>query len=370
MTSNPKVSIVVPVYNSSEYLNDLYDSLAMQSFGDFEIVFVNDGSTDNSLDILGQLQERDSRVRVYSQDNGGGARARNKGISEARGELLICVDSDDFFDSKFIEKMARPFDVPDVDMTFCDIDAYYESSQEYSAMPWAVRDVPSNTPFSPLEIPNLYYEIMGYIGNKMFRRSLITENGLSFQEIRSHDDLSIVYLAISSSRKIQYVDEVLYHYRRRQDETSVTDTTMTEMYDCAFLALYDLRQNLIRLGLWESYRSIFVNYALYFCKWKYDSVPDDVKQAVRVDLRDEWFRKLDVLGYPREMYIRDVDYEFISTILFYELNKVKDAKLAKSQKRVKKLLDENKKLKEDSVKSGNTKASKIGKRLSKFINSR
>ena len=92
------ISIIVPVYNAAPYLPQCLDSLVNQTYRDIEIICVNDGSTDNSLDILKAYAERDSRILVIHQENQGLSDARNKGLKNARGEWVMFVDSDDWID--------------------------------------------------------------------------------------------------------------------------------------------------------------------------------------------------------------------------------------------------------------------------------
>ena len=316
----PSISVIVPVYNSEKYLNDLIKSLNSQTLPYQELIFVDDGSTDGSRAYLESLASADSRVVVFSQENAGGAAARNKGLSVAKGELIICVDSDDFFELDMLEKMAEPFCDPEIGMVLCNMNAYFEDDGQFKSMPWAVNEelIPHNQAFRADKAENLFRNIIGYIGNKMIRRSLLADNNLSFQEIRSHDDLSFVYAAMAASSSLYYVDKELYHYRRRSDTSSVTDTTMVSLYECAFVALEDLRNRLIAMGKWDAFRQTFVNYTLYLCKWKYDKATSEVKPFIVNDLRDIWFRRLDVLGFPRSFYLNDAEYTFMCTALNYE----------------------------------------------------
>ena len=96
---NPLVSVIVPVYNMSKYLRQCLDSVLSQTLKEIEIICVDDGSTDDSLEILSEIAVKDSRVRVLQQENKGSGAARNYGISEARGEYIAFMDSDDWYPS-------------------------------------------------------------------------------------------------------------------------------------------------------------------------------------------------------------------------------------------------------------------------------
>lgn len=112
----PMLSIICPVYNAEKYLKRLYDSLARQSYGDYELIFVNDGSTDGSMMIIEELARKDNRVKLISQKNQGIARARNRGIEVARGEYLMFVDNDDYVEGDFLDEYVKKIDADGADM--------------------------------------------------------------------------------------------------------------------------------------------------------------------------------------------------------------------------------------------------------------
>lgn len=105
--TEPIISIIIPVYNTGKYLADCLDSVINQTFSQIEIICVNDGSTDNSADILKTYAARDSRIKIMTQKNSGVISARNNGISRARGEYILCLDSDDKIDKQCLEKLYR-----------------------------------------------------------------------------------------------------------------------------------------------------------------------------------------------------------------------------------------------------------------------
>ena len=103
----PKISIIIPVYNAEQYLEDCLLSISQQTFGDFEILAVNDGSTDRSLEILKKYQEKEPRLKVFSQENKGVSAARNLGVEYAKGEYIIFLDSDDYIENNMIESLLK-----------------------------------------------------------------------------------------------------------------------------------------------------------------------------------------------------------------------------------------------------------------------
>ena len=106
----PKVSVIIPVYNVEKYLGPCLDSILGQTLNNIEVICVDDGSTDRSLEILREYEKRDARVKVLTQPNTNAGAARNKGIQQARGEYLSFLDSDDHFDPTMLEKCAARMD--------------------------------------------------------------------------------------------------------------------------------------------------------------------------------------------------------------------------------------------------------------------
>ena len=105
--NSPTVSVIVPVYNAADYLAECLDSLLEQTLKEIEIICIDDGSTDSSLEILRSYEQRDSRVAVLKQNNAGPGAARNNGIEAARGEYLYFLDADDFCHAEFLEKALQ-----------------------------------------------------------------------------------------------------------------------------------------------------------------------------------------------------------------------------------------------------------------------
>ena len=97
------ISVIVPVYNVEEYLEECLNSILVQTYTNLEILIVNDGSTDNSLEILQEFSQRDSRITIFTKENGGLSSARNLAIDEAKGEYFTFIDSDDYIEENYIE---------------------------------------------------------------------------------------------------------------------------------------------------------------------------------------------------------------------------------------------------------------------------
>ena len=125
-----KVSIIVPVYNVARYLGECLDSIINQTLDDIEIICINDGSTDNSLEILEEYAKKDSRIWIFTIENSGLSLARNYGIKHANGKYVGFVDSDDYINETMFEKLYNSCEQNDLDLAICKISLFDDKTGE------------------------------------------------------------------------------------------------------------------------------------------------------------------------------------------------------------------------------------------------
>ena len=215
---NPKVSIIIPVYNTEEYLRSCLDSVISQTLSDIEIICVNDGSSDYSLDILSEYAKRDSRIKIITQDNRGLSEARNRGLNEATGDYIFFVDSDDFIHSQCLETAYSLAKENDADL----VDLRYTSRREMAFLSRTVKirkvrcKVASN-PFS-LGINKERFKILFFVWTKLYRRIFL--RGLRFIPNIQFEDFPFVFGVLSKMPKTVVALEKLYFYRARPNSIS------------------------------------------------------------------------------------------------------------------------------------------------------
>ena len=214
--NNTKISIILSVYNVEKYLNECLDSILNQTFKDFELICINDSSTDNSLNILNEYAEKDSRVKIITQPNGGLSSTRNSGMQNASGDYLLFLDSDDYFETTFAQKLYNKAVENDADIVvtsykICDdltgsvIDK--KSQINKNSLPdkeaFCIDDIKSGKftflPMAPWA--------------KMYKKDFIFDNKLLFQDIKSCTDVFFTYATTALATKICIVDENLIFYR-------------------------------------------------------------------------------------------------------------------------------------------------------------
>lgn len=305
----PRVSVILPCYNSEKYLNQCLDSILNQTLEDMEVICVDDGSSDSTLEILRSYARMDSRVRVLTQPNGGAGAARNNGLRQARGEFLSFLDADDFFEPNMLEEAVRSAEQYNADYVIFDSDRYQMDTDSFVEVPWAVRmeDVPPYMPFTHRQLTdNVFLSFVGWAWDKLYRRSFVEANNLWFQEQRTTNDMLFVFSALVCAKRIAVVDKVLAHQRR--GDSGTLSVTREKSWHCFYDALTALRDRLRREGKWEELEKDYINYALHFSLWHLNTLAEPTHTILEKKLREEWFEALGITAKPESYFYNRAEY--------------------------------------------------------------
>lgn len=207
-----KVSVIVPVYKVEKYLDKCVKSILNQTYRDFEILLVDDGSPDGCGKMCDLYAQKDSRVKVIHKKNGGLSDARNVGIENAQGKYLLFVDSDDWIDSILIEKIVRIAEKWDTDIVLFDYMSVEENTGKTTLYSYSILE---NSVLSAKEEPCLISKTCSAC-NKLFNKNFWNKNGLSFPVGKHYEDLGTIPKAMGVAEKIVYVKEPLYFYLQRE----------------------------------------------------------------------------------------------------------------------------------------------------------
>ena len=209
------VSIIVPVYNMGDKIEKCVSSLMEQSYKNIEIVLVDDGSVDNSLEHCKKLAASDCRVRVIHTENRGSGPARNCGIENSKGDYLYFPDADDYIDSHAIEIMVKYIESTGADMVLCgyrDVDekgkVLLEKKYKYAVV--SGEAVRSNYAFYKIKSPD--FGLRGAPWNKLFKRSVVEKNKVEYPPLRRHQDEAFIARYFEYCQKAVFIEEVLYTY--------------------------------------------------------------------------------------------------------------------------------------------------------------
>ncbi|WP_300382369.1 glycosyltransferase [Clostridium sp.] len=237
------VSLIIPVFNVEEYLEECLESIIAQSFSDYEVILVDDGSTDKSRSIINDYEKRFNNIKILYQKNKGVSEARNLALKHASGEYVLYVDSDDFLKSNMLELMVNKAKKTKTDIVICNYTLYYgvnsSNNKEFS------YNIVESKMYYPIEAVDmmLNFKLQGQLWNKLFKRSLLIENNFEFEPGRYIQDIFPVFKVINKSGKIAFIDEALYYYRQR--ETSTIHKRNIKLVEDYYHAMYSIIQYII-----------------------------------------------------------------------------------------------------------------------------
>ena len=225
----PKLSIVIPVYNGEKYVSTCLEMIRQQTLQDWEAVFADDGSTDNSGELLDELAKTDERVKVYHQKNGGTARARNCGLDHASGQFVTFMDCDDELDPRMYETLVKLIEDTGTDMTVCGY--YFKVEQAVNGEVTTAYLEDKTYPDCILKgrdqirekLVDLWdKDMLHNVWNKVYRMSLIRKKGLRYRDGHVYsEDRVFNRLFIENCDSIAVTSQCLYYYvRERVGSTS------------------------------------------------------------------------------------------------------------------------------------------------------
>ena len=306
-----KVSVIIPVYNAAEFLGECLDSVLAQTLKEIEVICVNDGSKDNSLEILREYEKKDSRVVILDQANQGAGAARNNGLAIAKGEYLSFLDSDDFFEPDMLEESYNAACKAKADVIVFAADLFNHTTKEYKPCTHAFRKhfFPKDNPFNPLDEgarDNIYRMFNGWPWDKLFRREFVQEIGLEYQNLRTTNDMFFVFIGLARAKRVATLDKVLVH-QRVQVRTSLS-RTRDKSWNCFYLGLVAMQDELKRLGLYKVYEKAFVNWALNFSLWQLNTMSGDAFKNTYQLLKTEAFERFDITRHHRTYFYSKKEY--------------------------------------------------------------
>ena len=205
------ISIIIPVYNVEKYLSKCLDSVANQTYKNLEIILINDGSKDNSLQICQEYKNKYSNIKLINQENSGIAVVRNIGLKEANGEYIAFIDSDDYIDADMIEKLYFSCKQNNSDISCCGV--YYEDEKGNYYLKNIFEQPQEYSNIEALRNFLLAKGIDSSLWNKLYLKTLW--NDITFPVGEIYEDLAVLYKILYKSKKITHIGIPKYHYVTR-----------------------------------------------------------------------------------------------------------------------------------------------------------
>ena len=309
-----KISVVFPVFNVEKYINESLDSIVNQSLKDIEIICIDDGSTDNSLEILKEYASKDERIKIISQKNKGAGAARNVGLNHATGKYVYFMDGDDILNLNALEKVYGVAESKDLDLVIFKLINFDDGSNnkytsDYYEMKF-LKDKVNNVVFNYKDVMSHVFSIAVSPPGKLFKRDVISD--IRFPEGVIYEDNVFFTEVLFNCERIFFIDEHLYNRRIRSD--SVSDTGSLRYADAIF-CLNNLIELTKKKGLFDTaFKRNLYNKKLNNLYYRLTLVDDNLKEDFFNKIKGDLMAKkteyesdkefFEVLS-PRNKYIYD-----------------------------------------------------------------
>lgn len=306
------ISVIMPLYNAEKYLSEALQSVMDQTYEDFELICIDDCSTDRTRDIVEDLQKKDDRVKLLiNEEHLGAAPSRNKGLSAAKGEYILFLDGDDVFEEELLEKASGAMEAHQADMVLFEylhvpsetihekkvIERRESFTENYCSVPFAMKDFHPRAflwwPSSPC--------------NRILRRSFIEKNRLDFQDLPSNNDVYFAHMTLFCAKRIICLDDRrVMVYARDHSEPDRISNNRDPM--CTYLAVERLCRELKERDMIRAYAPyLYFRLAAYFIFILTSKKYEAYKKSFYDHLHDQGIRQC--IGYGNGYYDQVAAYD-------------------------------------------------------------
>lgn len=350
---NPDISVIIPMYNTEKYIGQCLETLLAQTFRNFEIICVDDGSLDNTRTIVEEYKNSDNRISLIQMSHCGKAGVmRNEGMKYARGEYCLFLDSDDFFEAEMLEKTLCKAREDKADICLFDARLYNEKTKKYKEIDYIIQKeyCPVRLPFEGRSNPYIFNITSGCPWSKLIKRSLIEKNQLQFMGLRRSNDVCFVFLALALAKRITVLPEVFVNYRQSGDSLQANNASSPwDWYEALKALMAELKRRGIYNDVELSFRNLAFGVSIYnLCSLKtaasFTEVYDQLRNRVFAEFSLEDFSDKDCYSYNEKKYeiYHAMKRYTVAEYLFQELQKTKEEKaywLNKAKKAEKEVKD-------------------------------
>lgn len=296
-----RFSIIIPVYNVEKYLTQCVESILNQTFMDFELILVDDGSKDRSAAFCDEFQEKDSRVVVIHKENRGQADARNVGTRDAKGEYIIYIDSDDFIISNDFLQRIDVACQSKADIVFYKHKKYFDASKQFGSCAYSYAEAIKES-----EYENVIYSLVendaffGMPWNKAIRRELIQNCGINFETGLVGEDMEWIFHLVTNASCAALIDEPFVAYRQREGSTT-TSLRIKNIADFVYI-LEKWSANVKKLESEKLKKALLGSLAKYYSNLlvAYSRVNDNNKSEYQSRIKElSWLLKYGMSKRPK-----------------------------------------------------------------------
>ena len=312
----PVVSITMSTYNVQDYIRESLESIINQSFKEFELICIDDASSDDTLSILREFEIKDERIKVIAKkSNEGLAVARNKALELAKGKYITFLDGDDIYEETLFEKAVELAEKEQSDMVIWDYQVFYKPSElkEFALNESKLKHLEVSDKIALLQRP-------AFTWVKLLNTEKAKELNIHFPEGRTRQDIPVHWHLIIALDKISILPEKLAYYRQQPEAT----TSQKDRRGFDFAYVMDTTKNyLLSHNLFEKYKNEFLRQRLNLLFGMYDSIKDEFKtEALEIINErlsdDEWqyIHSKEILRLQARWFYKSKDGDFISLIKY------------------------------------------------------
>lgn len=308
-----KISIIIPTYNVEKYLRECLDSVLAQTFQDFEIICVDDGSTDKSLEILHEYKRKDDRFVILQQRHAGAGAARNHGLKLAEGKYIQFLDSDDYFEPTLLEELYARAEKFSSDLTVCSSRKVDDDGNITEAgspnFPINIDKVPMEQVFNRQDFKDeIFCLLIPVVWNKLIRKSFLEENHLEIPKLAIYEDIAFMHSVVACADRIVAFNKELINYRFNRPGSLVS--TRSEHTIEAVKSCIALKQFLESRGFFAeletAYKKVVINHIRAEISYCNDDEYKKFLQEFKALLPNDWMKYQSALrkDYITPEYLR------------------------------------------------------------------
>lgn len=283
----PKISVILPVFNGEKYIKKSIESVLNQSFNDFELIIVNDGSTDSTSNIIQEFN--DTRIKIINQTNQGPGKARNNALDESKGDYILFLDSDDWFTDDAFQTAYNEAIKFDTDLTFFQMLNYNDETGEVYENDWFnlnnFNESFENRVFKSEDINGSIFDMSVGVCQKIYRREFLQSINAKFPENIFFEDMPFFYYVFLKAKRISIIKKHLY-YRRKHNES------ITHIVDEKFLDTVPAGQILIDIfiknGWYEQYKFDLLAYKINGPRFALRDLPNKNKESMFKLIKEDY----------------------------------------------------------------------------------
>ena len=314
-----KVSVIMPIYNAFDFLRPAMDSVIDQTLREIEIICIDDGSTDHSLDIIKEYQKTDDRIRIVTETNAGPALARNNGLKRARGEYVAFLDADDFFNPELLERLYDTAVRDDLDIAIARYDiynskkaAFYENVESEQGRIYAGGKVTSKN-----EYPDyILQSTTGSAWNKLYRRSFLLEKNITFlTEVKMFEDVYFTVTALAFAERVGKLPEILIHHRVYSEQSRARQ--FKKYYSQVPEVYVKIKEFLMKGGMYQPLERGFVNLTTSRCFHVYKLLWSDARADFWDMLHSGYAERLGWFDRAEDFFEKSDVCEFCANVQLY-----------------------------------------------------